>query len=91
MRRRFVVRELEGYRIRPSSNTGRHSKYGKGRPPGLTVWVGDEALNGKEVRVWRSEEMPSYLAREWKREACRREARQLAARLNAADRLESQK
>ncbi len=85
MKRRFVVRELEGYRINPSGNTGRSSKYGKGRPPGLTVWVGDEALNGKEVRVWRSEEM-LHTAREWKRELCRREARALAAELNAAHR-----
>ncbi len=82
MTRRFVVRELEGFRVTASAA----AHYGKRKVPGLTVWVADEALGGKEIRVWRSEDMGHH-GRVWAREVCRRNAKKVARRLNAEDRM----
>lgn len=72
---RFVVREVVGYRIHPRTGPG-------GGVPGLTVWVGDEAYNGREIKMWRSEDYgPMWRAT---RDALMRsEAKALAAQLNA--------
>ena len=73
-----MVRELEGWTINPGAGPAAPSG-----PPGLTIWVADEALNGKEVRVWRSQEISGGWVRKTKR--MRHEAAALAAELNAAE------
>lgn len=79
-RRRFVVRELGGYSVR-SGNTG-------SQPPGLTVWVADEAYFGVEVRRWKFEEFGRFgpLSRDERAAEMRAQARDLAKELNAAER-----
>lgn len=71
---RYVVRELTGGQI---TGTGRRSN----SRDGTTVWVADEAMAGKEVRVWRTESVPKGV--HWSPlDRCRFQARALADRLN---------
>lgn len=76
--RRFVVRRLEGFRV-----TRATAGY---RLPGLTVWVADEWVNGREVAVFRSEDFGGTREdRYWRAET---QARALADRLNAEHKAE---
>lgn len=76
--KRFLVYEIEGWPIDPSNVSRRQ---GTSRGPGLTVWVSDEAYNGKEIRVWHSETTQKGVY--WTREKrMRAEAHELANRLN---------
>lgn len=76
---RFVVRELEGFTIRPEAH-----KLGGASLPRLTVWVADEAYNGREIRTWRSENGGTGpgVKRELLRQRMRGAAAELAASLN---------
>lgn len=85
MRRdRFVVMELEGFRIGKAKNVA-----GNGRP-GIEVCVHDMRVGGRIMGSFASE---SYLNGHLRREAmqafARRDAAALAARLNAEHRLEA--
>ncbi len=73
---RYVVRELEGY----SSGVAAISP---SVLPGVTVWVGDEAYNGREIRTWRSEDGEKWRAGRLR--TMRREAAALADEWNAAE------
>jgi hypothetical protein len=72
---RFVVVEAEGFRT--------HIANSKTREPGLSAMVCDEAVNGRVVRTWRTEEIHGRLLT--RRERARREAARLADELNAWD------
>ena len=72
---RYVVREIEG---KMSSGDGRNSNFG------LSVWVADEAHYGREVKVWRTEDLGGMWTQR-AREKIRGEAHRLAAELNDLD------
>lgn len=81
---RFVVRELEGYKIDPAADI--RSTQGGRTLPSLTVWVADEAYNGRGVKTWRTERAPGVGKTRADRFAkARSEAAALAASLNAGE------
>lgn len=72
---RFVIRTLEGYPIGKSRAS---------RRLGYTVWVADDLVDGKELRIWRSENFRWNGVHSYdKRQRIFAEARAFAAQMNA--------